>query len=43
LQSIASVVHDITCTAWDFRFTPNSDKTAALRQPTLGPDLPIEA
>jgi hypothetical protein len=27
----------------DFRFTPNSDRMAALRQPTLGPDLPIGA
>jgi hypothetical protein len=37
------VIHDISDASSDFRFTPSSDQTAALRQPPLGPDLPIGA
>jgi hypothetical protein len=37
------VNRDISGAGLDFRFAPGSDQIATLRQPALGPDLPISA
>jgi hypothetical protein len=41
--STASVIRVISGVGSDFRFSPNSDRIPAWRQPSLWPDLPIGA